>query len=275
MPENTKLIDSETEDFYLNTSEDDRLKYGLGPLEFERNQELITRFLHSNGGTIVDVGGGPGVYSQWLAGLGFNVILVEPLQKHIDLAKQKAKGIKTRFSCILGEARNLALPDNSADLVLLHGPLYHLLKEVERLDALREAYRILKPGGVILAWAINSSASTLVGLLQGIIHNPVFFNMCKEELLTGNHVAPAGLAGSFPTAFYHSPNMLTKEIMSAGFKNIELFAVEGIVWLDGKYFETRGHAANKSQMNELLIITESNRDLIALSPHMLAVGKKV
>ena len=55
------LISKELEEFYKNAAEEKRLMYGLGPLELERNQELIGRFLPKKGGIVLDIGGGPGV----------------------------------------------------------------------------------------------------------------------------------------------------------------------------------------------------------------------
>ncbi len=59
------------------------------------------------------------------------------------------------------------LPDASVDAVLLHGPLYHLTDRADRIVALLEARRVLRPGGVLLAVAITSHASTIVGLVRG------------------------------------------------------------------------------------------------------------
>src|SRR5437868_6184718 len=119
-----KLIKPDIEDFYSNTSEEGRLQLGLGPLEFERNKELISRYLPKKS-VIVDVGGGPGVYSEWLAGMGHKVYLIDPVEKHIKQANKRSAKAKKPFTNILGEARQLALADNFADVVILHGPLYH------------------------------------------------------------------------------------------------------------------------------------------------------
>jgi hypothetical protein len=71
-----KLISGKLEDFYNQSSEEDRLSFGLGPWEFERNKELIQRHLPQDKATIVDVGGGTGKYSEWLAGMGHEANLI-------------------------------------------------------------------------------------------------------------------------------------------------------------------------------------------------------
>ncbi len=268
------LISKELDEFYKNAAEEKRLTYGLGPLELERNQELIGRFLPKKGGTLLDVGGGPGVYSGWLAGLGYKVFLVDPVSKHIQQAQKRSAKLKKPFKAILGEARSLEFEDQSAGLVVLHGPLYHLQKRTDRLAALKEAYRVLKPGGVLLGFAINHSISTLTGLLNGMIHDGQFYEMCLGELATGMHNAPAAWPGILSEAYFHKPAQLIEEVQEAGFTGAELFAVEGMIWLDNKYFETRTNAAKKEKMMKLLRQTEQDQTLLAFSPHMMVCGRK-
>jgi ubiquinone/menaquinone biosynthesis C-methylase UbiE len=268
------LISKKLETFYTEAAEDERLNYGLGPLELERNKELISRFLPKKGAIILDIGGGPGVYSEWLTNLGYTVYLVDPVEKHIRQAKKRSAKLKTPFKAILGVAAALEFDKNSADLVILHGPLYHLQEYSDRLQALQEAYRVLKPGGLILAFAINHSVSSLTGLLNGMIHDPQFYAMCMEELSTGLHNPPAAWPGILFEAFYHKPVELIAEVTKGGFTGVELFAVEGIIWLDSKYFETRSNPVKKQAMMNLLYQTQQNAELLALSPHLMACGVK-
>ena len=268
------LISKKLETFYTEAAEDERLGYGLGPLEFERNQELISRFLPKKGGIVLDVGGGPGVYAEWLANLGYTVYLVDPVEKHIRQAKKRASKLKKTFKAILGVAAKLDFEDNSADVVILHGPLYHLQEYSDRILALHQALRVLKPGGVMLGFAINHSVSTLTGLLNGMIHDEQFYQMCLEELSTGVHNPPAAWPGILTEAFYHKPGKLADEVIAAGFTGVELFAVEGVIWLDSKYFQTRSDAAKKQAMMNLLRQTEQSDALLALSPHLMACGLK-
>ncbi len=270
-----QLIPQEVDQFYTDSSEQDRLKFGLGPLEWERNGELIGRYLTSgNSLNIADVGGGPGIYSEWLAKQGHQVFLIEPVQKHIEQADKRNRKLKNPFRIIHGEARQLKLEDESCDLVILHGPLYHLQEKNDRLQALREAKRILRPEGHLLAFAINETASTLVALLQGILLEPQIRKMCLEELTSGKHHAPKGMPGMLAGGFYHSHERLREELQSAEFSVEKILPVEGAVWLDKNYFETMGTPARKKEMLDFLRTTEGNESLLAMSPHLLAVCKK-
>ncbi|MBN2486186.1 MAG: class I SAM-dependent methyltransferase [Bacteroidales bacterium] len=268
------LIDKEIDGFYSLTSENDRMKFGLGPLEFERNKELIQRFLPSKGGVIADIGGGPGIYSEWLARMGFAVYLVDPVEKHIVQAKARAAKVKNGFKCIRGESQSIQLPDSIVDMVISHGPLYHLQDRVQREKALHESFRILKPGGIFLGWAINYTASTIVGLLQGVLQNDDVFNMCLSELTTGGHNAPESMPGILPKAFYHKPQELFDEVKGAGLVPLDMYAVEGIIWIEKNYFDVMGKASKKEKLMQLLKISETDRNLLAISPHVMIAARK-
>ena len=269
------LIDQKIIDFYSETSELDRLKYGLGPLEFERNKELITRYLPKKGGKILDIGGGPGIYSSWLAQQAYEVHLIDPVEKHIDQARKKASRLKNPFKAHLGEARKLEFPDQFADLIIFHGPLYHLQQKKDRIQALIEAKRVLRPGGILLGFAINYTASTLVGLIQGVLTQSDFYQMSLTELQTGIHEAPENMAGVLPKAFYHRPEELKSEIEEAGFKHKISLPVEGLIWLNKNYFDTRSDQDKNEKMMSLLRSTENDPNLLVVSPHIVAVGQKL
>ncbi|AWH85500.1 SAM-dependent methyltransferase [Flavobacterium album] len=265
-------IDPEIEAFYTQTSEASRLQSGLGPLEFERNKDLISRYLPHPGSSIADIGGGPGHYACWLAGLGHHVTLIDPVARHIQQA-EKRSGTKHPFRCILGEARQLPLAADSVDIAILHGPLYHLQEEEERLAALREAKRILKPGGIVLGFAITYAASVLAALQNGMLHDPDIFRMCRQELSDGCHYPPERFPGMLAMAYFHKPSSLQEECRAAGFKPIGLFAVEGIVWLDNDFFASWVTPQKRELLLELVKLTESHPELLCISPHIMIAAK--
>ena len=270
----TKLINKNIENFYATSSEADRLKFGLGPLEHERCKELILRYVPKQKSTLIDVGGGPGIYSEWLAKLGHEVHLIEPVPKHIEQATKRSVKLKNPFKVILGEARHLDLPDAIADVIILHGPLYHLQLRQDRIKAIAEALRVVKPGGYVLGFAINRPASTLAGLLNGFIYEKDLFEMCKEELTTGLHHPPANMPGILAEAYFHEPEELQHEFETAGIASSEIIAVEGCVWMDKNYFENKSSPDKKKLMTELLWITEKQKSLLSFSPHMMIAAKK-
>ncbi len=268
------LIDSHIDRFYSTASEETRLQTGLGPLEFERNKALILKYLPKKTSVILDIGGGPGLYAAWLSELGHAVHLVDPVKKHIAQAGKRAAGLKNPFTVMLAEAQYLSFPDNGADVVILHGPLYHLQQKQERLKAIMEAKRTLKKGGYVLGFAINRSASTVACLLNGLIHNTAFFEMCCEELISGRHNPPAKWPGVLPKAYVHSPAGLQNEFEEAGLECVALTAVEGCVWLDKDYFQSRSVPGKRKALDALLQLTEHDLSLLAFSPHIMIAARK-
>ena len=271
---NKQLISKKLEDFYNKASEETRLEKGMGVFEFERIKELIQLHILTPKSTVIDVGGGTGKYSEWLSTKGHNVHLVEPVLKHIKLAEKRAKKLKNPFSVAIGEATKLPYKDNSADLVILHGPLYHLQKREDRVAAILEAKRVLKKGGIILGFAINYTASTLVGLMNGMIHANSFFNMCKEELTTGIHNAPQDFPFLLADAYYHKPEDLKEEFLEQNLNFINLFAVESLIWLDNEYFANMLDKKKSKTLKELQKLTQNDEYLLPFSPHMMIAVRK-
>src|SRR5579864_4054706 len=110
--------------FYSDADEASRLSTGWFQLEHARTQELILRYLPPPPGTIIDAGGGSGVYACWLAARGYQAHLIDPVKKHVERARA-ASSEQPEFplaSAEVGDARRLPQGDQSADAVLFLGP---------------------------------------------------------------------------------------------------------------------------------------------------------
>lgn len=263
---------------YNQGREHDRLLSGTGRLEYARTQELLRRFLPTAPARILDIGGGTGVYAFWLASLGYTVHLMDAMPIHIEQARNIAAQPRTPVlaSLSVGDACDLAFDDESADAVLLLGPLYHLTERVDRVRALQEAYRVLRPGGVVCAVGISRFASTLDGLMGGLLHDPEFERIVTRDLATGQHRNPGDHPRYFTTAFFHLPEELRSEVGEAGFGTTEVLAVEGPgAMMSFKDFEGFWDADGK---REVLLRTiravETASSLLGASPHFMAVARK-
>lgn len=271
---NKQLVSKEIEQFYTKASEETRLEEGMGIFEFERIKTLIEKHLSTSPMKIIDVGGGTGKYAEWLAQKGHEVHLVEPVLKHIKIAEKRANKAKKPFSVHIGESRNLEFKNNSADVIILHGPLYHLQKKEDRDITIKEAKRVLKNNGIILGFAINYSASTLVGLLNGLIHKKAFFEICKSKLTTGIHKKSTEFPWLLADAYYHKPEELKKEFVDQDLVYLNTYAVEGMIWLDKEYFANMLNDKKRETLMQLLNITENDTNLLSFSPHMMIAVKK-
>ncbi|MDA9275149.1 class I SAM-dependent methyltransferase [Crocinitomicaceae bacterium] len=272
---NKQIISRDIELFYDQASEENRLNKGMGVFEFERVKSLIEKYISSPGSTIIDVGGGTGKYSEWLAKKGHQVHLVEPVSKHLEMAQNRSNKLKNKFSVHFGESRELDFQNNTADLVILHGPLYHLQKKEDRELTIMEAKRILKKGGIILGFAINYTASTLAGLLNGLIHKKSFFEMCTEELTSGIHNPPGDFPWLLAEAYYHKPDQLKDEFTDNELVYLNTYAVEGMGWLDKDFFASLLNDEKRETLLKLLSITENDTNLLPFSPHMMIAVRKV
>ena len=262
--------------YYETYREQERLERGIGLLEFERTLDVFRRTLPAPPATILDVGGGPGVYACRLAAQGYEVHLIDPVPMHIHQArwassKQPSHPVK---SVETGDARRLAQADSSADAVLLMGPLYHLTNSEERQSALAEARRVLKDGGALIAAAVCRYASLFDGLHRGLIDDPRFPPILQADLKTGLHRNVTGNPEFFTEAYFHQPEELREEIRAAGFQDVRVLAAEGPGWLAADLDRRLAHDAERGQLLELLREVEADPGLLAVSPHLLATASR-
>jgi ubiquinone/menaquinone biosynthesis C-methylase UbiE len=188
--------------YYALGGERGRLDEAYFPLERERTRELVLRHVAPPPGVVLDVGGAAGAYSFWLAERGYEVHLVDPAPLHVEQAEEASRsGADGRLaSARLGDARKLDFADEAAEAVLLLGPLYHLTERRDRLAALAEARRVLKPGGLVFAAGISRFASLLDGLLGTVFEREEFARIVERDLADGQHRNETGLAAFFTTA---------------------------------------------------------------------------
>lgn len=264
-------------DYYIGYDEEGRLSRDLGQIEYLRSQNIIQRFLQTSPAVVLDVGGAAGRYSCWLAKEGYQAHLVDVVPLHLELA-QKASAAQPNTpvaSFSQGDARQLEFKDECAEGVLLMGPLYHLTKQEDRIKALKEAYRVLKKGGVLFAAGISRFASTIDGLVTGECFVPAFLEIMHQDLKNGQHQNPTKDPHYFTDTFFHHPDELRQEVASAGFEVRALLAVEGISYMMKDFEENWQIERHQTMLLEILQKTESEPSLIGASPHVMCVGQKV
>lgn len=255
--------------------EADRLvgRSGQGVLEFERTQQIVGEHVPA-GSRIIDIGGASGLHAAALAERGDTVVLIDPVPSHVEAACRYGT-----FTAKLGDARSLPEDDDSFDAAMLLGPLYHLVDRRDRLRALGEAIRVVRPGG----WIFAAGISRLSAMAWVTVIGP------SIELATSGKATPrssypekwrrliedgAGELGhgGFPGGHFHLADDLEEEALEAGLHDVRVIGIEG----------PGAQAIEISRSHDPLLIAaartlaeafESPPGLRDLSPHLLALGR--
>ncbi|HHI5790481.1 TPA: class I SAM-dependent methyltransferase [Clostridioides difficile] len=137
-------------DFYNTYDEDSRLALKHGIVEFLTTMHYIDKYIKS-GDCVLEIGAATGRYSHTLARQGYDVDAVELVEHNIEVFRKNTQS-NENISITQGNAMDLSIfPDNKYDITLLLGPLYHLYNKEDKQQALHEAIRVTKPGGVVFA----------------------------------------------------------------------------------------------------------------------------
>lgn len=178
---------------YNKFDEDARLSRSRqGQLEFFTTLHYIHQFV-PQGSKLIEIGAGTGRYSIHLANEGYQVTAVELVEKNLEILRNNASGLHNLLS-YQGDALDLSrFPDEGFDAVLLFGPMYHLYEEMDLHQAINEAIRITKPGGVIFSAFLSCYAILYNDYLCANFKRGYEFNFdqngkpkhFKEQVFTG------------------------------------------------------------------------------------------
>jgi ubiquinone/menaquinone biosynthesis C-methylase UbiE len=166
----------ELTEIYGMFDEDKRLTQSKSDsIEFLTITHYLDKYLKP-GMKICDIGAGTGAYSLRLAEKGYEVSAVEPVLRHVDILKSRiCPGMK--LEAYNANALDLScFPDQSFDLVLCMGPLYHLPDQDGKARCVVEAKRICKPGGILFFAYISND---MVFVTETMLYNPDFLGSAK------------------------------------------------------------------------------------------------
>lgn len=251
--------------------EDGRLTEGS--VEWVRSKELVGRVLPQPPARVVDVAGGTGVYAVWLAELGHEVSLLDLVPSHVARARERAGAAGVVVDCVEGDARALPWPDDTFDVVMVMGALYHLQDQADRLACLREALRVLRPAGALVASYICRWASLFDGYRSGYVADDRFVAILGEDLSSGRHDNPSGHPMWFTRSYFHTPAEIPEELAAVGFQDIQVLPVEGFTSATGVPQELRSDAGMAMVLGHLRAL-ETEPALIGVSSHLISLSRK-
>jgi ubiquinone/menaquinone biosynthesis C-methylase UbiE len=265
------------EQYYAEYPEHERLSSPRGQLEFERTKSIVQRLLPSPPAIVADVGGGTGPYSFWLASLGYETHLIEPSLRLVEVSRDRMQANPSQASprtVEVGDARSLWFGDAFCDAVLMFGPLYHLTERVDRIRALRESRRVLKPCGHIFAATITRVASFIDGLCHGSLGDTSFLSIVEADIETGQHRNPTDNILYFTDAYFHRRAEIRLEMEEAGFAVVAQLPIEGLAILARDFDSLWSDSQKRRSLLELLARTEGIEEVSGASAHYISVGMK-
>ena len=254
------------ENHYINHEEDGRLLSKHGSVEFLTTIKYIEKYLKKDM-RILEIGAGTGRYSLYFAEQGYRVDAVELVSHNLDILKGKVKG-SYNINALLGNALDLSMyEEETFDITLVLGPLYHLFTEEDKRKAILEALRVTKKNGTIfIAYLTNDSIIINWGLLAGhladgrktgIVNKDFRCKSSPEMIFEMFYVKDFDeLMGSFDTRHLHT---VATDGMSHHFRDkIDAMDEEFFnTWLDYHYS------------------TCERPDLMGYSNHVLYIGEKI
>ena len=250
-------------DYYANNyNEDARHQDAFGKIQELRTRELIQRYLKPKM-NIIDVGGATGVYSFFLAERGHEVTLLDIVPEHIQAA-QKANATRKHplKKLLVGDAVTFK-SDESFDMIILHGPLYHIIDRSVRIAVLARMKTLLNPRGVLLGFGINRYAGYFYGIHTGKMLDKNYQQFVLDEMKTGIRTRSPGW-------YFHKPDELVEEFDEAGLNVQAIKSVATQVWM---LPEVDALLEDKQNTQKLLQLAQAMEDETAIGQDLLCVGK--
>lgn len=250
--------------YYNKFNEDKRLSRRHGQVEYITAMKYIHKYLSKmNNPKILDIGAGTGKYSIALSNEGYDVTAIELVKHNLMTLKSKNSNIKA----FQGNAINLKkFEDKTFDMILLFGPMYHLISDDEKLMALFEAKRILKDDGIILiSYYMNEYCVITHGFKEGLIKSSL-----DDGLLDKNFHIISKKDDLYSMVRLEDINRYNKK---ANLKRIKILAQDGPT----DYLRPIINKMNEEEFKIFIkyhLKTCERKELLGASSHVLDILKK-
>lgn len=256
------------EAYYEQYDEDGRLSRSRrGELEYLTTMGYIQAYLQP-GQRVLEVGAGTGRYSLALAALGAEVTAIEPVMRNLEILRSKISPAHP-LTALAGSAENLSMLEGEQfDMTLLLGPMYHLGTKEERMQAMAEAVRVTKPGGIIM---------TAYCIADGSILKYAFGQQHVAELIGRGVLEPRGFTfRNQPEDIFVLLRKTEIDQMMQGFpvERMHYVATDGPGYLMQDMLERLTEEEFQLYLAYHLTVCE-NSDLVGATGHSLDVMRKI
>lgn len=262
--------------YYNNFDEKNRLiNDNSGKLEFEMTMKILKGYVNKKC-KILDLGGGAGAYAFPLANMGNKVILADLSPKLIEEARKQKdlEGEDNLISCDIENAIDLSYKNGTFDVVLLFGPLYHLLDEKERKKCVSEVNRVLKQGGLIFASFIPYLSGSIAIIDRYFRHNEQINVDNLSRVFETGKFNNNSLSG-FQEGYYPTLSEIEKLFSENNFEQLDMLSIRGIGYEKEDYLY---NLKDKEMFNKIFNIIEKtcrDKEIIAMCGHAMYIGKKM
>lgn len=249
-----------------------------GAIEFAVNCRLLSAHLPP-AGRVLDVGGGPGRYTIWLAQRGYTVTLADISPNLLTIARERIAqaGVSDRVEAVVeADACDLSRwADGSFAAVLCLGPFYHLPEAADRARAASELVRVLQPGG-IAAVALMPRLSLLRRTLALADERPHLLDRAFITRLLDQGVFQNDIPGRLTAGYGVDTGEVAPFFAQFGLESLVLASSEGIsVGIAQALADIQATAPELyEQALDLIVKTASDPGILGMASHLLYVGRK-
>ncbi len=258
-------MDNKVKNYYINEyDEEARLSEHCDNrhiVEREVKKHIIKSYLPTQG-SVLEIGAGTGLYCVYLAQMGYNVCACDLVEKHVEILKEKSQKLNLSINACVADALKVPFEDESFDVVLLSGPIYHLHSKEDKQTAINEAVRCCKKNGIVVV----DYLSQIHGFIQSALVDEEFLKNYPDEDFKD-------LNCDYDVFSFNRSSDMIEMLEKANLKDIKLYGTDSISRFIKKDLNWFGPKSLEKWIKFIIRISNES-GVIELSEHGLAIGCK-